>query len=253
MLTRLFLLLTATLLLPSLGAQDRARKPAQSSTPPSAAQAAQPQTPTAPVLRFCGQFRLPDGSLLELTPDASGTGLVLHGVDAKSAVLVMTGKPADEAQLEALVAAEQRVQKALSPLVTGRGEVDAAQFANAQAVAAVEKAIAALRPQVGAQARVVYAGSDLSARTTWAVLRGAAGSVAVAVQWSAGGKVAGLAQSKVEPPARAAVSVPRPDWAVGQGALRGMTISVEGRGAGRVLVVENAQGLAVCPWKGDVR
>lgn len=32
-----------------------------------------------------------------------------------------------------------------------------------------------------------------------------------------------------------------------------MTISVEGRGAGRVLVVENALGLAVCPWKGDVR
>ena len=203
--TRLVFLLTAIQLLPALGAQDRARKPAPPATPAPAAQAA-PQTPTAPVLRFCGQFRLPDGSLVEVTPDARGTGLVLHGIDAVSAALVMTGKPVEPAQLEALAAAEQRVQKALSPIVTGRGEVDAAQFANAQAVAAVEKAIQALRPQVGAQARVIYAGSDLSARTTWALLRGAAGAVAVAVQWSAGGKVAGVAQSKVEPPARAALS-----------------------------------------------
>lgn len=234
-------------------AQDAGARKAPQGPRGAPAPSPAPAQPTETVQRFLGVFRLPDGGVFEARADAAGTGITLLGIEAASSVLLGSGKPPTEAELETLKAAEARVQKALAPLVSMRGEVDATQFQGPEARAAVQKSIDALRPQFGAAAQVVYAGSDLAARTTWAYLRGAAGSVCVAVQWSASGKVAAVVASKSEPPARVPFAVPRRDWATGTIARRPTTISVEGKGAGRVLVIEHAGALLVCPWKGDLR
>lgn len=231
--------------------QPGARKNAASARPAAVAPAA-PQ-PSESVQRFLGVFRLPDGGVFEARADAAGTGITLLGIEAASSVLLGSGKPSTEAELETLKAAEARVQKALAPLASMRGEVDGAQFQGPEAQASVQRSIDAMRPQFGAAAHVVYAGSDLAARTTWAYLRGAAGSVCVTVQWSASGRVSAVVASKTEPPTRVPFAVSRRDWAIGSVGKRPTTISVEGKGAGRVLVIEHAGALLVCPWKGDLR
>ncbi len=232
-------------------AQDRARKPEPKA--PSPAAAAAPVAPNENVQRFLGEFRTQDGASFVVRADAQGTGLVVVGADAASAVRLATGKPAADAQLEALKAAEARAQKALVPLLTSRGEPDESQFANAQAMAAVEKAIDALRARLGAAASACYAGSDLQARSTWVLLRGSSGSTFAVVRWSATGKVQGLEAMAAEPPTAVRLAVPRRDWAVGAGPQRNLTASVEGRSAGRTLVLEDATGLLVAAWKADAR
>ena len=232
-------------------AQDRARKP-DAKGPPAASPVA-PVEPSENVRRFLGEFRSADGMAIVVRADAQGTGLVAFGADAASAVRVATGRPAADAQLEALKAAEARVQKALAPMLARRGEPDESQFAGAQAMAAVAKALDALRARLGASGEAVYAGSDLQARSTWVLLRGASGSTFAVVRWSASGKVAGLEAIAAEPPTAVRLAVPRRDWAVGAGPQRGLTVSVEGRSAGRTLVLEDATGLTACAWKADAR
>ena len=244
----LFVLLVAA----TLGAQqDRARKSDAKGAP--AATAAAPVEPNENVRRFLGEFRSADGIAIVVRADVQGTGLVAFGADAASAVLLATGKPAADAQLDALKAAEARVQKALVPMLARRGEPDESQFAGAQAVAAVAKSLDALRARLGASGEALYAGSDLQARSTWVLLRGASGSTFAVVRWSASGKVVGLEAIAAEPPTAVRLAVPRRDWAVGSGPQRGLTMSVEGRSAGRTLVLEDAMGLVACAWKADVR
>ena len=228
-------------------AQDRARKPQMVAAP------AQHAAPEQADRRFLGEFRSADGMAIVVRADAQGTGLVAFGADAASAVRLATGRPAADAQLEALKAAEARVQKALAPMLARRGEPDESQFAGAQAMAAVAKALDALRARLGASGEAVYAGSDLQARSSWVLLRGASGSTFAVVRWSASGKVAGLEAIAAEPPTAVRLAVPRRDWAVGAGPQRGLTVSVEGRSAGRTLVLEDATGLTACAWKAVAR
>ncbi len=234
-------------------AQGVGTKPANKPSTKSLLALPAPVQPSEAVQRFLGVFSLPDGGAFEVRADAAGSGIMLLGIEVASSVLLTTGKPPTDEEREMLNAAAMRVQQALAPFVTLRGEIDGAQFHGRDAQNAVGKSIESLRPQFGTTAQVVYAGSDLGARTTWAYLRGANGSVAVAVQWSASGKVAGVVACKAEPPTRLPFAVPRGDWAVGAIAKRPTTISVEGKGAGRVLVIEHAGALFVCPWKGDLR
>ncbi len=221
-----------------------------------------PQTPApaaAPsedVLRFCGVFRLPSGGSLEVRPDASGQGLLVLGLGSKGALWLAGGKAPAERVQEAIDVAAERAERALRPLLSGKGEVDEAGFAGAAALAAAQKLVVGLEPRLGPQRTVRHCGSELPAqRVTWLVVRGRKASAWLKVQWSAAGKIAGLVEAKAaeQPPGLLALGLLRRDLAAGARGAQRTTLSVEGRGAGRVLVLEDRRGLFECPWESDLR
>lgn len=229
---------------------------AQTSKKPTARAASAPKTPDEPspeVARFCGVFRGASGEEIEVRMDETGKGLVLLPLGPMLAARLAVGKTPDQAQQEALTTAAERSVNALLPMISGRGDVDPQLFASPAAIAAVQKALAPVKARLGAEPLLRSCGSDLGHRTTFVQARGPQGTAWLKVQWSSGGKIAGLVESKDGPPSQMALALVRRDWAVTESGPAAATVSVEGRNAGRTLVVEDKHGLFECAWVRDVR
>lgn len=245
----LVFVLVALAALPATGAAQTSKKP----TGRAATATKEANEPSPEVERFCGVFRVASGDEIEVRCDDTGKGLVLLPLGPLLAARLAVGKTPDAAQHEALTTAAERSVNALLPMILGRGDVDPQLFAGPAAIAAVQKALLPVKARLGADPLLRSCGSDLGQRATFVQARGPQGTAWLKVQWSSGGKIAGLVESKDGPPSQMAFAVVRRDWAVTASAPATATLSVEGRNAGRTLVVEDKHGLLECVWVRDVR
>lgn len=226
----------------ALTAQKPANKPA--------APAPAPAPPTPEVERFLGVFATEDGLEVEVRADATGRGLLLRPRSLKASLRLFTGKPADAALAEVLAVAEKRIRGGLEPMATGRGEPDAEAFPDRSAMGAAQKAIGAVLPRVGGGVDFSVFRIEPAARRAWVSVRGRSGEAVFEVQWTGSGRLQAVTERK-DAPLAVAFAVRRKDWA--ERAESGASLSVEGRFAGRVLVLEDQGGLVEWRWRRDAR
>ncbi len=253
----------AAAMAPALGGSTAAVGPVAAKGEPTAAAptpppvAAPPPVVQAPVgaaqvARFLGAFELPSGGRFEVVKDGDGIALLGLGLEA-SARLQFGRWPVAEVDV-ALRAAEDRSLAGLQPLVAGTGTPPTKCFAGDSALAAVRQAIDRIVARVGKGAELQFAGTETGAtRQSWLRLVGRSGTAWLRVGWSTRGTIASLAESAEPAPFRLRLRIERPDWAVGAVGAAAITVSVEGIGAGRTLVVEDQGGIVECEWVADLR
>lgn len=228
-----------------------AQRPAPKPKPGAETAATAPSAAPSPrVERFLGVFASTDGLEVEVRADASGEGLVVRPRTPRTAQRLASGREPAGVASEANAAAEARIRRGLEPMAKQRGEADAEAFVDRKAMAAVQKVVDAAVGRVGAARDLAVVEVDVVKRRAVVQCTGQKGSVYFDVQWSASGRLASIVESK-DAPSGKAFAVPRADWAErDHGAA---TISVEGRFAARVLVLEDASGLVELAWVRDLR
>jgi hypothetical protein len=228
--------------------------PQASQTAPAPGAATTPQPPVGDeqIARFLGVFELESGGRYEVLRDGDGVVLVGIGVQA-SARLQFGGWPVPEFD-KALHLSEERSVAGLEPLVTGSGAPPPKSFASDAAIAAARPVVERAVARAGKPATLQFAGTETTGvHQSWVRLSGRGGAVWLRIGWSLRGTIASVAESAQPAPFRAHFRIERADWA--QGTLGGTqaTLSVEGQGASRTLVLEDRAGIVECRWVGDLR
>ena len=131
-------------------------------------------------------------------------------------------------------------------------------FAGDDAAVAAKQLWDGLRPRLASAPALAYVGTEASApRASWFRLKGKEGAILLRAVWTADGRFQALAEAKEPTPFRAEFRLVRRDLAVATIGGGTVSITVEGEGASRVLVWEDASsgelGLVECRWTGDAR
>ncbi|MGE3173604.1 MAG: serine hydrolase domain-containing protein [Planctomycetota bacterium] len=206
------------------------------------------------LLRFVGVFELPTGGRFEVRRRGDGRELELAGIGLVASARLAHGRWPLEGLDRALRLFEDRGMAGLEPLLFGRDDAPSSCFANGGALAAARRVMAEVRARVGSGAELQFVGSQVQPqKVSWLRVRGLDGTAWVRVGWTRDGEIGTIVEWPQGAPFRAELRVERPDWAVGRAGDVPLTLSVEGRGASRVLVFEDAAGVVACPWVGDLR
>jgi len=219
-----------------------------------------PLPPTGPAAalraRFLGEFALPAGGTLEV--GCTEDGLLVRGIGLQASVRLLAGRwPArDKAAEQALERGEARAMALLLPIVRGEGAAADVAFAGAEAGARARQAIAAAAQRVGADPELQFVGTESGAQpAAWFRLRGRNGGAWLRATWGAQRRFQSLVEAR-EPPFHAEFKLVRADVAAAVIQGHAVTLTVEGEGAGRVLVLEDASpgaaGLCEFRWRADL-
>jgi CubicO group peptidase (beta-lactamase class C family) len=233
-------------------------KTAATATPAAPAAAAAGQGPAEALRpdpdldRFVGAFALANGGVFEVR--RGGDGLVVTGLGLQASARLQAGcwPPAGrEAELRG------HEERGLAWFAAPGAPASAKVFASEEAAVAARAQWDALAPRLGKAPEWQYLGTEPGApAASWFRTRGR-DPVALRVVWRQDGRIQSFAETREPPPFRLAFKLVHKDLAA---ALLGKTllsITIEGEGAGRVLVFEDGTpgqaGLCECAWCGEAR
>jgi CubicO group peptidase (beta-lactamase class C family) len=195
--------------------------------------------------RFSGVFRLATGGTYEIRE--RGGALDVTGCGPTAAEQLLYGGDAPKEHVRRLREIEDSGLLLLQQLVDG-GSPEGAYAGESKSVAG-QAALAAALAQTGASPHLRYLCSDANASRSWFRLSGRA-DVDLAVRWDRRLRIAELASNGGPLPTLQQARLVRRDYAVLTVASRAVTMTVEGQGASRVLVVEDERGIAEAEWIG---
>lgn len=218
-----------------------------------------PASGTAPpedLERFVGVFELPTGGTVEVR--AQGGGLLVTGRGLVASARIAAGQwppPGDEALLRRR---EDVAVARLARLLEGDAAVLADGFASDPARVEA-RALAQRLAAAGPVDRVEFVGSEVGKpkpgkpASSWLrVVRAGQPPAVLQATWDARQRWTALKESEEPAAFRAAFRLLRRDLAAAVIAGKPVTLTVEGTGAGRVLVLEDATpgplGLVECRW-----
>ncbi|MEC7584972.1 MAG: serine hydrolase domain-containing protein [Planctomycetota bacterium] len=196
--------------------------------------------------RFTGLFQAANGDAYRV--EVKGRGLVVTGLGLAASARMQFGRWPPSRYEDRLRRYEDRGLAMLQRLLAGDRSGDA--FTSDRASVKAMQLLGSLEQQLGDAPTVRFLGSEVgSSSTSWFLVEGNE-PVVLCARWSRGNKFSSLRVSDKPAPFSCAFAVRRPDWAEATESGKRMSLSVEGKGAARVLVLEDRGGLIECSWQG---
>jgi CubicO group peptidase (beta-lactamase class C family) len=246
----------ATVVAPMLPGAGAGKAPAPVAVP-APVPAPAPQAPVVSedeLRRFCGAFALPSGGQFEVRRE--GGELRVDGVGLIASARLVFGCWPVPKHDAALRAAEDRGMAGLVPLLAGEPAPDGV-FGGDAVKAAAAKLLGEIAARPGGPRKLEFVGTEVAGGTkSWLRAVGERDAVYLRVTWSGSGRISAVAEAPAPGAFQRRFRVERADWAVGNwsvGTGAAMTLSVEGRGAGRVLVLEDQGGITEGLWCKELR
>lgn len=196
--------------------------------------------------RFAGLFEAANGDSYRV--QVKGKGLVVTGLGLAASARMQFGRWPPSRYADRLRRYEDRGLAMLQGLLAGNRSGEG--FTSDRASVKALQLLGSLQQQLGDSPTVRYLGSEVgSSNTSWFLLEGNE-EVLLCARWSRGNKFSSLRVPDKAAPFACAFAVRRPDWAEATESGKRMSLSVEGKGAARILVLEDRGGLVECAWQG---
>ncbi len=205
--------------------------------------------------RFCGVFAHQDGGFLTVQRQADA--LLVLGVGMQASARIATGQRLPLAKADELRKVADRGLVLLQRMTKDATLCRPSFVGDAEALAA-RQLFDSIRPRLQGQPAFTYIGTELAApRASWFQGRVTDGVVTLRLLFAADERCQSLSVSREPPPFCATFRVVQRDLAIAKVGNMTLSITVEGEGAARMLVLEDgsvgADGLVEFRWCAESR